>query len=61
MANSRMFKPVKRYYERGYYSKDDVKSFVGVDGGLTVDEYKQIVGESYSSDKASSLSEESSM
>lgn len=42
-----MFKIVKRYYSKGYYSKDGVKVFVRT-GDITVDEYKEITEEEYS-------------
>ena len=41
-----MFKVVKRYYDKGYYTKDDVKKFV-VAGKLTEEEYKEITGDDY--------------
>lgn len=41
-----MFKIVKRYYDKGIYTKDDVKKFVQA-GKITEDEYKEIVGEDY--------------
>lgn len=41
-----MYKIVKRYYDRGYYSKDDVAKFV-LAGKITDDEYEQITGEKY--------------
>ena len=37
---------VKRYYDRGYYTKDDVKVFVRA-GKITPEQYEEIVGESY--------------
>ena len=39
-----MFAIVKRYYDRGIYSKADVAKFVRA-GRLTADEYKEITGE----------------
>ena len=39
-----MYKIVKRYYDKGIYSKEDVKKFVEA-GKITEDEYKDIVGE----------------
>ena len=39
-----MFKLVKRYYDKGVYTKDDVMKFVTA-GKITEDEYKEIVGE----------------
>lgn len=41
-----MYKIVKRYYDRGIYSADDVGAFVQA-GKLTADEYKQITGTEY--------------
>ena len=46
MEHSRMYNTVKRYYGKGFYSKKDVSVFVGVDDGITADEYEQITGES---------------
>lgn len=45
-----MFKIVRRYYKKGYYSKDDVKVFVKV-GDLTPEQYKQITGDDYIEDE----------
>lgn len=41
-----MFKIVKRYYDKGIYSKENVATFVRA-GKLTADEYKEITGEKY--------------
>ena len=41
-----MYKIVKRYYLKGYYTKDDVKKFVA-SGDITEEQYKEIVGEDY--------------
>nr|DAU66760.1 MAG TPA: hypothetical protein [Caudoviricetes sp.] len=41
-----MFEIVKRYYDKGIYSKDDVKKFVKA-GKLTEEEYQEITGEQY--------------
>ena len=41
-----MFVIVKRYYDKQYYSKEDVAKFV-VAGKLTAEEYQQITGEEY--------------
>jgi len=38
------FKVVKRYYDMGIYSKDNVKVFVRVEK-LTPEQYKEITGE----------------
>ena len=37
-------KIVKRYYDRGIYSKEDVAKFVMV-GRLTLEEYEEITGD----------------
>jgi uncharacterized XkdX family phage protein len=37
---------IKRYYERGYYTNDDVKIFVQV-GKITPEQYQEITGEPY--------------
>jgi len=39
-----MFGVVKRYYNRGIYSKDNVKVFVRAEK-LTPEQYKEITGE----------------
>lgn len=41
-----IFNVVKRYYDKGIYSKDDVKVFVRA-GRLTPEQYKEITGEAY--------------
>lgn len=41
-----MFEIVKRYYDKGIYSKDDVKKFVKA-GKITAEEYQEITGEQY--------------
>ena len=41
-----MFKIVKRYYDKGIYSKENVKVFVRA-GRLTEAEYKEITGDAY--------------
>lgn len=41
-----MFKIVKRYYDKGIYSKNDVKTFVKANK-LTSQQYKEITGEDY--------------
>ncbi|GAB7387349.1 hypothetical protein BSNK01_11850 [Bacillaceae bacterium] len=40
------FSIVKRYYDRGYYTKSDVAKFVQY-GKITAEQYEQIVGEPY--------------
>lgn len=39
-----MFKLVKRYYDKGVYTKDDVMKFV-MAGKITEEEYEEIVKE----------------
>ena len=39
-----MFKIVKRYFDRGIYSKEDVAKFVEA-GKLTANQYQEITGE----------------
>lgn len=41
-----MYKIVKRYYDKGIYSAEDVKVFVKA-GKITADQYKDIVGTDY--------------
>lgn len=41
-----MYKIVKRYYDKGIYSKEDVKKFVQA-GKLTAEQYKEITCEEY--------------
>lgn len=41
-----MFKIVKRYYDNGIYTKENVATFVKA-GKLTAEEYKTITGEGY--------------
>lgn len=41
-----MYKIVKRYYDKGIYSKEDVATFVKA-GKITAEQYKDIVGEDY--------------
>ena len=41
-----MFKVVKRYYDLGIYSKENVKVFV-VAGKITAEEYQLITGDEY--------------
>ena len=40
-----MFKIIKRYYDKGFYSKEDVKIFVK--NQITEEEYQEITGEVY--------------
>jgi uncharacterized XkdX family phage protein len=40
------FDLIKYYYDRGYYTNDDVKVFVEA-GYITPEEYEQITGEPY--------------
>ena len=37
---------VKRYYDKGIYSKENVATFVKA-GKITADDYKDITGEDY--------------
>lgn len=41
-----MFKIVKRYFDKGIYSKEKVAKFVAA-GKLTAEEYKEITCEEY--------------
>lgn len=41
-----MFKIVKRYYDKGIYSNEDVAKFVRA-RKLTLEEYEKITGEAY--------------
>lgn len=41
-----MYKVVKRYYDKGIYSAEDVAKFVKA-GKITPEEYKDITGEEY--------------
>lgn len=41
-----MFKIVKRYFDKGIYSKEDVSVFVTA-GKISSTEYKEITGEEY--------------
>ena len=41
-----MYEKVKKYYERGFYSKAQVADFVKK-GKLTAEQYEQITGEAY--------------
>lgn len=41
-----MFKIVKRYFDKGIYSAEDVGKFVA-SGRLTAAEYREITGEEY--------------
>lgn len=40
------FEKVKRYYDKGLYTKDQVKVFVK-GGKISQEEYKEITGEEY--------------
>ena len=42
-----MFKIIKRYYDKGFYVKEDVKVFVKANQ-ITEEEYQEITGEDYS-------------
>ena len=41
-----MYAIVKRYYDKRFYSKEDVAKFV-IAGKITAEEYEQITGETY--------------
>ena len=41
-----MFNIVKRYYDKGIYSNEDVKKFV-LAGKITPEQYKEITSEDY--------------
>lgn len=43
---SRLYKTVKRYYDKGYYDKENAATFVRA-GQLTPEEYEMITGEVY--------------
>lgn len=43
---SRLYKTVKRYYDKGTYTTSDVATFVKA-GKITEEEYKLITGEDY--------------
>lgn len=45
-TKSRLFNTAKRYYDKGYYAKEDVAVFVKA-GQLTEEEYELITGEVY--------------
>lgn len=41
-----MFKIVKRYYDKGIYSKENVATFVRA-GKITAEQYNEITGDTY--------------
>jgi uncharacterized XkdX family phage protein len=41
-----MFKIVKRYYDKGIYSKENVATFVRA-GKITAEQYQEITGDTY--------------
>lgn len=41
-----MFKIVKRYYDKGIYTKDDVRKFV-LAGKITEEDYETITGDTF--------------
>ena len=43
---SRLYKTIKRYYDKGYYDSNDVATFVRA-GKITAEEYELITGEPY--------------
>lgn len=46
-----MFKIVKRYYDKGIYTKENVATFVRA-GKITSEQYEQITGEVYNEEIA---------
>ena len=53
-----MFKLVKRYYDKGVYTKDDVMKFVKA-GKITEEQYEEIVKEEEVSEEIETEDEES--
>ena len=47
MKHSKNYSKVKKYYEKGYWSKKWVYNAVG--RWITAEEYKEIIGEDYES------------
>ncbi len=43
---SRLYRTVKRFYDRGFYDNEDVKVFVRA-GSITAEEYELITGVPY--------------
>ena len=41
-----MYDIIKRYYDKGYYTKTHISAFVAV-GALTSEQYKSITGDDY--------------
>lgn len=41
-----MFKIIKRFYDRGFYSAEDVSVFVA-SGKITAEQYEEITGKKY--------------
>lgn len=41
-----MFKIIKRYYDKGVYTKENVATFVKA-GKITAEQYQEITGEQY--------------
>lgn len=41
-----MYKIVKRYYDKGIYTKENVATFVRA-GKITAEQYKEITGDAY--------------
>lgn len=46
---SRLFKTVKRYFDKGIYDEENVATFVRA-GKITAEEYELITGEPYAAD-----------
>lgn len=51
MTHSRLFEKIKNWYELGFWSKNTLKLAV-TKNRITEDEYKEITGENYSTEKA---------
>ena len=41
-----MFKIIKRYYDKGVYTKENIATFVKA-GKITAEQYQEITGEQY--------------
>lgn len=41
-----MYKIIKRFYDRGFYSSEDVRVFVA-SGKITAEQYEEITGKKY--------------
>lgn len=47
MRHSKNYTKIKKYYDTGLWSKEQVHSVVGRPTGITAEEYKEITGEDY--------------